>query len=340
MWAVTNMKARDLMSSPVVSVSPDTPVSQVASTLLKHRITGVPVVDAGGSLVGMVSDGDLIGRDDAQRQARWDWWLGLLAGSENIHPEWLSQAANRVARDIMSAPVITINEDAEPEEVARLMTAYHVKRLPVVRAGRMCGIVARADLQRALAQGSQVAGPAVHKGFLENIFAALDHGFAGHTTKGAETQPAPTQNREDKEARFDATGFRQLVSNFEHKESLGREHAQQVAAEERRARVTKLIDRHITGEDWRTLIHKARKAAENGEKEFMLLRFPSQLCTDGGRSINVGEADWPGTLRGEAAEIYLRWERDLKPRGFHLSAIILDFPDGLPGDVGLYLLWG
>jgi len=289
----------------------------------------------------MVSDGDLIGRDDAQRQARWGWWLGLLAGDENIHPEWLSQAANRMARDIMSAPVITINEDAPAEEVARLMTAYHVKRLPVARAGRMCGIVTRTDLQRALAQGAHVAaGPEVHKGFLENIFAALDHGFAGHTTKSADTQPVPTQNREDKEARFDATGFRQLVSNFEHKETLGREHAQQAAAEERRARVTELIDRHITGEDWRTLIHKARKAAENGEKEFLLLRFPSQLCTDGGRSINVSEADWPSTLRGEAAEIYLRWERDLKPRGFHLSAIILDFPDGLPGDVGLYLLWG
>ena len=327
------------MSSPVVSVSPDTPVSQVASTLLKHRIRGMPVVDASGSLVGMVSDGDLVGRDDAKRQDRWDWWLGVMAGDEDIHPEWLSQVANRMAKDVMSAPVITINEDAEAEEAARLMMTYHVKRLPVVRAGRMCGIVTRADLQRALAQESHVAGPADHKGFLENIFAALDHGFAGHTTKGAENQPAPTQNRENKEAGFDATGFRELVSNFEHKETEGREHAQLAAAEQRREWVTELIDRHITGEDWRNLIQHARKAAENGEKEFLLLRFPSALCTDGGRSINVSEADWPSTLRGEAAEIYLRWERDLKPRGFHLSASILDFPGGLPGDVGLFLIW-
>lgn len=338
------MKARDLMSSPVVSVLPDATVREISSTLLKHRVRGVPVVDAGGSLIGMVSDGDLVGRDDAQRQAHWDWWLGLMAGEEDIHPEWLSewlaQAAKRVAKDIMSAPVITINEDAASEEVARLMMMYHIKRLPVVRAGRMCGIVTRTDLQRAFAQETHDAGPAVHKGFLENIFTALDHGFVGHTTRSAEEPRMPTRPREDKESPFDAKDFRELVSNFEHTETQGRQHAQQVAAEQRQARVAELIDHHISGQDWRSLIQQARKAAEKGEKEFMLLRFPSQLCTDGGRSINVGEADWPSTLRGEAAEIYLRWERDLKSRGFHLSAIILDFPDGLPGDVGLFLLWG
>ena len=52
------------------------------------------------------------------------------------------------------------------------------------------------------------------------------------------------------------------------------------------------------------------------------------------------EPRWPGTLRGEAAEIYLRWERDLKPHGFHLSARVLDFPGDLPGDIGLFLVWG
>ena len=71
----------------------------------------------------------------------------------------------------------------------------------------------------------------------------------------------------------------------------------------------------------------------------MLLRFPSAVCSDGGRAINVTEADWPTTLRGEAAETYLRWERDLKPRGFHLTARVLDFPGGVPGDIGLLLVW-
>ncbi len=72
----------------------------------------------------------------------------------------------------------------------------------------------------------------------------------------------------------------------------------------------------------------------------MLLRFPSQLCSDGARTINISEPDWPDTLRGEAAELYLRWERDLKPHGFPLGARLLDFPCGMPGDVGLFLFWG
>jgi hypothetical protein len=68
-------------------------------------------------------------------------------------------------------------------------------------------------------------------------------------------------------------------------------------------------------------------------------RFPSQLCSDRGRAINVSEPDWPATLCGEAAEIYLRWEHDLKPSGFHLAARVLDFPGGMPGDIGLFLVW-
>ncbi len=71
-----------------------------------------------------------------------------------------------------------------------------------------------------------------------------------------------------------------------------------------------------------------------------MLRFPNQLCIDGGRAINVAGHDWPATLRGTPAEIYLRWERDLKPRGFALSARVLEFPNGKPGDVGLFLIWG
>jgi hypothetical protein len=63
------------------------------------------------------------------------------------------------------------------------------------------------------------------------------------------------------------------------------------------------------------LIHLARAAAEHGEREFLLLRFPSGLCADNGRMINVGEANWPASLRGEAAELYLRWKQDLRTSG-------------------------
>ena len=101
-----------------------------------------------------------------------------------------------------------------------------------------------------------------------------------------------------------------------------------------------LIGTHISDGSWRHLLHEARTAAEQGLKEFLLLRFPSQVCSDGGRAVNVPDQDWPTTLRGEAAEIYLRWSHDLQPQGFHLSARVVDFPDGMPGDIGLFLVWG
>ena len=81
----------------------------------------------------------------------------------------------------------------------------------------------------------------------------------------------------------------------------------------------------------------AREAAEHGKKEFMLLRFPNQLCSDGGRAINAAEPDWPATRRSDGAEIYLRWEPDLRVHGFHLAASMLEFTGGMPGDIGLFL---
>jgi hypothetical protein len=87
-------------------------------------------------------------------------------------------------------------------------------------------------------------------------------------------------------------------------------------------------------------MHAARESAASGKKECMLLRFPNQVCIDDGRAINTEEKDWPITLRGRPAEIYLRWERELKPQGFIISARVLEFPDGKPGDIGLFLGWG
>ena len=125
-----------------------------------------------------------------------------------------------------------------------------------------------------------------------------------------------------------------------HHEIEAREKARLAAAEQRHRRVKDLIDHHIDDENWRSTLHRAREATARGDKEFMLLRFPADLCTDRGRAINAALSDWPKALRGEAAEVYLRWERELKPGGFHLAARVLDFPDGFPGDIGLFLAWG
>lgn len=148
------MKAHEIMNSGVVAVRPDTPISDVAKTLREHRISAVPVIDEGGSPLGMVSEGDLIGRDEVDRKARLDWWLTLLAEGEALNPEFMASinSPERRARDVMTAPVITVGEDTEIDEVARLLIAHRIKRVPVLRDGRVVGIVSRADLVRALAE--------------------------------------------------------------------------------------------------------------------------------------------------------------------------------------------
>ena len=121
----------------------------------------------------MVSEGDLIGRNDAAREARRDWWLTLLAEGEALSPEFLASLASRKrARDVMAAPAVTVGEDTDIGEVARLLTEYRIKRVPVVRTGdgRVVGIVSRADLVRAMAReharsAQTEAGAAPRHGF-------------------------------------------------------------------------------------------------------------------------------------------------------------------------------
>jgi hypothetical protein len=80
-------------------------------------------------------------------------------------------------------------------------------------------------------------------------------------------------------------------------------------------------------------------AAERGERELMALRFSSEFCTDGGRAINSFEPDWPKTLTGFAKRAYEFWQKELEPHGYKLRAQIMDFPGGMPGDIGIFLRW-
>jgi hypothetical protein len=80
-------------------------------------------------------------------------------------------------------------------------------------------------------------------------------------------------------------------------------------------------------------------AAERGEREVLTIRFPSEYCTDGGRAINSFEPDWPKTLTGFAKRAYEFWQKELEPQGYKLRAQVMDFPGGMPGDVGIFLKW-
>jgi CBS domain-containing protein len=334
------MKARDVMTSEVVSVRPDMPTTHVARLLLENGISAVPVVDDGAAPIGMVSEGDLLGRDDGDREARRDWWLALLAEGTTLSDAFVAslRAPERMVRDVMSGPVVCVGEDTDAAEIAQLLAAHRIKRVPVVRDGQIVGIVSRADLLRAVTRRQDSSAGAPKHGFLASAFGGLDHRVS-HPPHHDEP-PRAEACAEPDEAGPTAANFRHLSEDFQHRETDHRDEMHRADAERRRRKMAELIDHHVSDENWRSLWQQARRAAEHGQSEFMLLRFPNQLCNDHGRAINMMEPGWPATLRGEAAEIYLRWQRDLKPRGFHLAARVLEFPGGMPGDIGLFLLWG
>lgn len=98
-------------------------------------------------------------------------------------------------------------------------------------------------------------------------------------------------------------------------------------------------ERHLTPDADKRFSEDVRQAAERGEREIQILRFPSAWCSDRGRAINNDEPDWPQTLTGYAKECYDAFDKWLRPMGYKMRARILDFPGGLPGEVGLFIGW-
>jgi len=329
--------AADIMTREVIHVAPGTTVGAVARLLVAHRISAVPVLDAAGAPLGMVSEGDLLGRAADDRLAGHEWWLALLTEPGAAATPVPATAAARKVEDVMHAPVLTVAADAPLAEVAEMLRAHAIKRLPVMQDGRVVGIVSRADLMRVVAgMRLPVAAPARNQGFAQFVMSMV--GDPAHLMPALAT--TPTLPPTDAPAPVAATNFRSLVDAFQHERADAVEHARWAVELDRQRQVTTLLRAHLDAELWQALLDHARTAAEHGAKEFLLLRFPSGLCSDGGRKIGVAEAGWETTLRGEAAELYDRWERTLKPGGFGLEARILDYPGGKPGDVGLVLLWG
>ena len=334
------VQARDIMTIEVTTVGPDESTRVVAQLLLNNQISAVPVVNVDGIPIGMVSDGDLVGRDETERLARHDWWLAVMTGKQLLDDAFQNHvsAPDRTARDVMSAPLVTVTEETGVKEIARLLAIHHVKRVPVVREGRLVGIVSRADLLRAIADDRQNGAPLpknAHHGFLENMFGEYHRPAWQIIPVSA---PAGDQQT-PKEIVQEAEDFRRLATDFHTGEVRHRADTREAAAGKRRERAKALTAAHVFDDTWQEMLHHARTMAEHGQKDDMVLRFPNQLCIDGGRAINVHEDGWTATLRGEAAEVCLRWERDLKHRGFTLSARVLEFPDGKPGDIGLFLVW-
>ncbi|MFW5834610.1 MAG: CBS domain-containing protein [Pseudomonadota bacterium] len=144
------MQAADVMTRNVASVTPSATVGDIVRLLIERRISAVPVVDEAGKLIGMVSEADLLHRPEAGTEVRRPWWVDLFS-SPDQRAEAFLKAHGRTAEEVMSRNVEIVQEDTPLDVVAKLMQERHVKRLPVLRDGKVVGIVARADLIRILA---------------------------------------------------------------------------------------------------------------------------------------------------------------------------------------------
>ncbi len=143
------MLAKDIMTADVITIAPSLAVERIAQLLLSCNISGVPVVDAEGALVGLVSEGDLIRRDGDPERGR-SWWLNLFTGPEERARDYVKSHGRR-AEEVMTREVITVGEETPVGEIARLLEKRRIKRVPVVRDGRVVGIVSRANLLHGLA---------------------------------------------------------------------------------------------------------------------------------------------------------------------------------------------
>jgi hypothetical protein len=141
-------------------------------------------------------------------------------------------------------------------------------------------------------------------------------------------------------ALFSAEDLHKVMTQHEIAEQAKKDASAGEAAKQRAELVKHLSVRvDITEERIAAFMTRVHQAAENGEKQLLIIRFPSDVCSDGGRAINNALAGWEETLVGMPQQIYEIWSERLKPRGFKLRAEVLDYPNGMPGDIGLFCRW-
>lgn len=144
------MRAHQIMTRSVITIAPDAPILEAAKTMLQHHVSGLPVVDAAGKLVGIVSEGDFIRRSEIGTQRKRGRWLKFLLGAGAAATDYVHEHGRKVS-EVMTSDPITITEDATLEEIVNAMEANGVKRLPVMKGDKLVGIVSRANLLQAVA---------------------------------------------------------------------------------------------------------------------------------------------------------------------------------------------
>jgi CBS domain-containing protein len=145
-----NMQVRDVMTGNVISVKADESIVRAARLMLQNDISGLPVVDEDGDLVGMLTEGDFLRRREIGTERRRPKWLEFLLGPGRIAEEYV-HASGRKVEEVMTRDTVTVSEDDTLETVVELMERRRIKRVPVIRRdGKMIGIVSRANLLHAL----------------------------------------------------------------------------------------------------------------------------------------------------------------------------------------------
>jgi CBS domain-containing protein len=137
------------MTSTITTVGPEATVEEVAQTLLERRISAMPVVDTNGSVIGIISEGDLMRRAELGTERHRSWWLSIIGGPTEKAAAYI-KSHGRSASDVMTKDVIVVDEDTGLEEIAALLEEHGIKRVPVVKTGQLVGIVSRANLLQGL----------------------------------------------------------------------------------------------------------------------------------------------------------------------------------------------
>ena len=317
---------RDRMTSPALTVGPDDPAAEVVRVCLSRQITGVPVADVDGRPLGVVSIVDLRCNNDDKNIERRNAWLRLAADDETMSEadlEALTQGLGPV-RELMASPAISVDEDAPIIEAARLISKHSIKRVVVTRKGRISGVVTRADLLRAFSEETAKAHSR------DTIPAS--NGHAANGTDQTTSEPVEALD-------VSANTFRNMVEAYQRGKKDMEHRLASEMKQRQQAEVEELLAAPLLEPEWRDLIVKAQHTAERGGTECVIMRFPAHLCDDYGRAINLPDPNWLSSLRGKPALLAKRWDEELKPLGFRLAARIATFPNGMPGDVEMSLVW-
>lgn len=169
------MRAHQIMTRKVITATVDTTLAEAARILLEHHISGMPVVDAGGKLIGIVSQGDFVRRAEIGTQRRRSRWLKLLFGPGDEATDFIRERGRKVG-EVMNRSPITVEEDTTLQEVATTMEKNDIKRVPVMRGEQMVGIITRTNLvQAVLDLTREVPDPTADDNHISNrIHAAIE----------------------------------------------------------------------------------------------------------------------------------------------------------------------